>query len=700
VSRLVRRRPAHALVRVLAAVPAVLLAVLLDLPGCSPRGERPAPAEAAPRLVPTAAGVRWEGAALSGSDALPEPALARWWRAAADTGLAGTAVLVPLADSLAAHGDSVRADSLLASPRLARSLWAWDALARRAEWAAAEPVRAARLLDAAERSRWSGAEEAAWRARRARVHLDLRDTVSAEALARAVLEDHATAAPASGEALALLDTLARLRGERFALRLERRAALAEWANGGRDRALARNARVLRLAAADERVADAFQRVQWLRGARRARAAVAATDTLLRWSRGTPAFDRARLERARSFRAAGRSDSALALFQRVGRTAATPALRATAWWECGREAQDESRWALAARAFHAADSLGAGLASVRGAASLAGLMEWVQGHEAAALRRWRAADDRRARFWLGVALRRRGEAAGDSILREEFALRPGYDWLAIAARDTLGLPSWHGRVVAAAPDTLEPDLVAAIVALSGPLRLPDLAARLVSSRDRRDPRLPPGPRRALGETSWRAIAVASYAGGDLAGATRAADRALLAAAGDTSAWAWVPWAYPPAYESEVREAATRFGLEPALLWGLARQESRFDTRAVSRSRALGLTQLLPGTAREVAAALRESLPSDSLVFEPDRGLRYGAYYLHRLLRRFDGSVPVALTAYNAGAGRVRKDWRELLARGGWALYAEMASNADTQDYVRRILGYRQAYLELRPTAVAP
>ena len=121
------------------------------------------------------------------------------------------------------------------------------------------------------------------------------------------------------------------------------------------------------------------------------------------------------------------------------------------------------------------------------------------------------------------------------------------------------------------------------------------------------------------------------------------------------------------------------------------------RALLRETARGLTQLLSGTARDVARELHEPFAADTLLFEPGRSLRYGAYYLRQLLDRFDGSIPVALTAYNAGAGRVRKDWREILARGGWALYCDMAANADTQDYVRRILGFRAAYRDLRPTA---
>lgn len=208
-------------------------------------------------------------------------------------------------------------------------------------------------------------------------------------------------------------------------------------------------------------------------------------------------------------------------------------------------------------------------------------------------------------------------------------------------------------------------------------------------------MPQGPKRGIAPASWRAIAAASYAGGDLPGATRAADRALIAGAADTSAWGFVPWAFPPAYERELNAAAAKMGVERALLWGLVRQESRFDARAISKSNALGLAQLLPGTARDVARALHERFGADTLLFEPDRALRYGAYYLRQLLDRFEGVAPVALTAYNAGAGKVREDWRVLIARGGWALYCEMASNADTQDYVRRILGYRQAYRDLDP-----
>lgn len=199
--------------------------------------------------------------------------------------------------------------------------------------------------------------------------------------------------------------------------------------------------------------------------------------------------------------------------------------------------------------------------------------------------------------------------------------------------------------------------------------------------------------------WLRAAELAYGTVRFATATRWAERAFAAAedAGDDSlARAAVAWAYPPAFEAEVAAAET-LGVERALLWALVRQESRFEPRARSVSDALGLTQLKLATAGDAAQWLREPKPSESALFAPDTSIRLGARYLRRMLDRHDGVVAVALAAYNAGPSTIRRDWRQLLARGGEALYAEFASNADSQDYARRILGFRQAYRELGPTA---
>ena len=89
-------------------------------------------------------------------------------------------------------------------------------------------------------------------------------------------------------------------------------------------------------------------------------------------------------------------------------------------------------------------------------------------------------------------------------------------------------------------------------------------------------------------------------------------------------------------------AVRHGLSPSLLRAVAWQESRGRPAALSRKGALGVMQLMPGTAAAMGVDPRD----------PDDNLRGGALYLRRQLDRF-GSVPLALAAYNAGPGAVAR-----------------------------------------------
>jgi soluble lytic murein transglycosylase-like protein len=131
-----------------------------------------------------------------------------------------------------------------------------------------------------------------------------------------------------------------------------------------------------------------------------------------------------------------------------------------------------------------------------------------------------------------------------------------------------------------------------------------------------------------------------------------------------------------YNAAVTQAAERNGIEPALLHGLIQQESGFDPNARSSSGALGLTQLMPGTASSLGV-------SDPL--EPLQSIEGGARYLSEMLSRFGGNTADALAAYNAGPGAVSQ-------YGGVPPYAE------TQEYVNKVLGYAAAYRQtLSPDA---
>jgi soluble lytic murein transglycosylase-like protein len=276
-----------------------------------------------------------------------------------------------------------------------------------------------------------------------------------------------------------------------------------------------------------------------------------------------------------------------------------------------------------------------------------------------------------------------------------ARKPGYAFYRACARETLGVRGWPGAVLEAAADTSATVLLRARRLLAADPTGED-AMTLLSRWAAADARLD-GTRPGIAE--WLTAARMAFSCGRTALGTLWVDRAIGAAQSraDSIQWGLVPWAYPPAFEPLVRAAAVdSISMDAPLLWGLMRQESRFDPRARSRSNALGLTQLKVEAASDAARALREGAPSETTLFDPAHAVRYGAAYLGALLRRFEGHVPVALAAYNAGPSVVRKDWRDLIARGGEALYCEVASNADSQDYVKRITGFRAAYRELAPS----
>ncbi len=130
-----------------------------------------------------------------------------------------------------------------------------------------------------------------------------------------------------------------------------------------------------------------------------------------------------------------------------------------------------------------------------------------------------------------------------------------------------------------------------------------------------------------------------------------------------------------YANEINAAAARHGLDPALLAGLVKQESGFNAAIRSPAGATGLTQLMPATARSLGV----TDPTDPL-----QSLEGGAKYLREQLDRFGGDERLALAAYNAGPGAVKRF-------GGIPPYRE------TQNYVEAVLRNRDQF---SATALAP
>ncbi|MBI4293826.1 MAG: lytic transglycosylase domain-containing protein [Betaproteobacteria bacterium] len=130
-----------------------------------------------------------------------------------------------------------------------------------------------------------------------------------------------------------------------------------------------------------------------------------------------------------------------------------------------------------------------------------------------------------------------------------------------------------------------------------------------------------------------------------------------------------------------EARSR-SLEVPWVLGLVRQESRFIANAKSSAGASGLMQLMPATARWIAAKLGLKDYSWRRVTDIDVNAKLGTAYLKRVLDDLDGHPVLAAAAYNAGPGRARR-WRDARPLEG-AIYAESIPFPETRDYVKKVM----------------
>jgi soluble lytic murein transglycosylase len=146
--------------------------------------------------------------------------------------------------------------------------------------------------------------------------------------------------------------------------------------------------------------------------------------------------------------------------------------------------------------------------------------------------------------------------------------------------------------------------------------------------------------------------------------------------------------------ETRHIPMPEGLDPALVLGVIRQETHFDSKASSSAGALGLMQLLPAVAKETAQKIGLAFRKED-VWRRDTNVRLGAAHLESYFRRRDGSLVLGLAGYNAGPRRVDGwiarfgDPRRMDAEGiiDWI---ELISFRETRNYVQKVLANHQIY----------
>ena len=148
-------------------------------------------------------------------------------------------------------------------------------------------------------------------------------------------------------------------------------------------------------------------------------------------------------------------------------------------------------------------------------------------------------------------------------------------------------------------------------------------------------------------------------------------------------------YPFPYRQLVTSRARELGLDPYLLAGLIRQESAFVPAIVSTAGAIGLTQVMPATGRQLAGVVGPRGFRTEMLETAELNVHLGTRFLSELFSRYDGDIPLILSAYNAGPTRANR-WRRLPEAEDPHRFTERIPFAETRGYVKNVTRNRALY----------
>ncbi|MBD3307317.1 transglycosylase SLT domain-containing protein, partial [candidate division KSB3 bacterium] len=164
-------------------------------------------------------------------------------------------------------------------------------------------------------------------------------------------------------------------------------------------------------------------------------------------------------------------------------------------------------------------------------------------------------------------------------------------------------------------------------------------------------------------------------------------------------------FPLAYWDLIQTYAQKNELAPFLVAGIIRQESAYNPRALSYANARGLMQVIPPTARRVAAQLKLRNFQIAHLYDAETNIAIGTRYLADLLKKFDGNLYRAIAGYNAGPNATQKWWTAEGEIDHEAVVENITYRA-TRNYVKRVLrnqyNYQRIYGEslIRQVAGTP
>jgi soluble lytic murein transglycosylase len=282
------------------------------------------------------------------------------------------------------------------------------------------------------------------------------------------------------------------------------------------------------------------------------------------------------------------------------------------------------------------------------------------------------------YWRARAYAQDGKAESSALLLKSVAGQ--FNFYGQLASEELGVPQVmpsSPQPAAIADDTV--NRVVAGAAVERAFQFYDLGMRFEGNREWNY------AIRGLTDSQLLAVAAWAYKKG-------AFDRAVSTAERTTQVHDFSLRFITPFKEALVA-AAQKESLDPAWVYGLIRQESRFIMDAKSSVGAAGLMQLMPGTARWVAQKLGVSKFQITDLKDIDTNLAFGNFYLRTVMDGLDGNAGLASAAYNAGPNRPRQ-WRSTLtATIEGAAFAETIPFSETRDYVKKVLSNAVYYSAL-------
>ncbi len=148
-------------------------------------------------------------------------------------------------------------------------------------------------------------------------------------------------------------------------------------------------------------------------------------------------------------------------------------------------------------------------------------------------------------------------------------------------------------------------------------------------------------------------------------------------------------FPMAHRDSLISAARARDIHPSWAFAITRQESAFMADARSGAGAMGLMQLMPGTAKETSRRFGIPLSSTNQVLDPKTNVQLGAAYLSQVYGQFNGNRVLASAAYNAGPGRVRQ-WLKDARHLPFDVWVENIPFDETRQYVQNVLTYAVIY----------